>query len=90
MQEDDEINAWFYKANRDRPLADVLSDSSEVIQHLIVAVDALSDDNLQDPRLVGLLDDGEQLNGEFFFGHFHDEHEADMRAWLERVRKKAS
>lgn len=90
LQEDDEINAWFYEANRDRPLADVLSDSREVIQQLIVAVDALSDDNLQDPRLVGLLDDGEQLNGAFFFGHFHDEHEADMRAWLERVRKNAS
>jgi hypothetical protein len=72
------------------PLADVLSDSREVIQQLIVAVDALSDDHLQDPRLVGLLDDGEQLNSAFFFGHFHDEHEADMRAWLERVKKKAS
>src|SRR5215472_5520056 len=27
LQEDDEINAWIYEANRDRPLADVLSDS---------------------------------------------------------------
>src|SRR5215831_6040859 len=50
LQEDDEINAWIYEANRDRPLADVLSDSREVFQQLIVAVDALSDDNLQDPR----------------------------------------
>src|SRR5579872_5763038 len=35
LQEDDDvdkINAWFYKANRDRPLADVLVDSREVIQ----------------------------------------------------------
>src|SRR5690242_11390143 len=28
----DEINAWMYKTNRDRPLADVLNDSREVFQ----------------------------------------------------------
>ncbi len=27
----DKINAWFYEANRDRPLADILADSREVI-----------------------------------------------------------
>src|SRR5205809_6380660 len=31
----DEINAWIYKANRDRPLADVLYDSREVFQQLV-------------------------------------------------------
>src|SRR5215469_18942768 len=31
----DEINAWIYKANRDRPLADVLNDSREVFQQLV-------------------------------------------------------
>jgi hypothetical protein len=83
LQEDDEINAWIYKANRDRPLTDVLSDSREVIQQLIAAIDALSDENLHDPRIVAWLD-GDQLTGKVFFGHFHDEHEADMRAWLDR------
>jgi hypothetical protein len=88
LHEDDEINAWFYEANRDHPLADVLVDSREVIQQLIAAVDAFSDDDLHDPRIVALLDDGEQLNGRFFFGHFHDEHEPDMRAWLEKVKRE--
>src|SRR6516164_10661959 len=37
----DEINAWIYKVNRDRPLADVLNDSHEVFQQLVAAVDAL-------------------------------------------------
>ncbi len=83
----DKINAWFYEANRDRPLADVLVDSREVIQQLIDAIDALSDDDFQDPRIVAWLD-GEQLNGRFFFGHFHDEHEPDMRAWLEKVKRE--
>src|SRR2546428_419446 len=42
----DEINAWIYKVNRDRPLADVLNDSHEVFQQLVAAVDALSDEQL--------------------------------------------
>src|SRR5579859_4006328 len=32
LQDVDEINAWIYEANRDRPLADVLRDSHEVFQ----------------------------------------------------------
>jgi len=27
----------------------------------------------------------ESIKPSDFFGHFHEEHEADMRAWLERV-----
>jgi len=86
LQEDDEINAWIYKANRDRPLADVLSDSPEVFQQLVDAIDAFSDDELQDPQRFEWLE-GEPLSGKFVFSHFHEEHEPDMRAWLDRVRR---
>jgi hypothetical protein len=44
LDEDDEvdqINAWMYKANRDRPLTDVLNDSREVFQQLVAEVCAL-------------------------------------------------
>jgi hypothetical protein len=44
LDEDDEvdqINAWIYKANRDRPLADVLNDSRQVFQQLVAEVSAL-------------------------------------------------
>jgi hypothetical protein len=88
LQEDDEINAWIYEANRDRPLADVLSDSREVIQQLVDAIDAFSDDELQDPQRFAWLE-GEPLSGKFVFSHFHEEHEPDMRAWLVRVQSKA-
>ena len=47
-------------------------------------------DGLVFERMYQVANTTEQLSGAFFFGHFHDEHEADMRAWLERVRKKAS
>ncbi len=76
----DEINAWIYKVNRDRPLADVLNDSHEVFQQLVAAVDALSDEQLNDPQRLPWFE-GERLTGAFLFGHFHEEHEPDMRAW---------
>ena len=86
LQEVDEINAWIYEANRDRPLADVLSDSREVFQQLVDAIAAFSDDELQDPQRIAWLE-GEPLSGKFVFSHFHEEHEPDMRAWLVRVRR---
>ena len=82
----DEINAWIYQANRDRPLADVLNDSREVFQQLVAEVSALSDEQLNDPQRFPWLE-GERLTGAFIFGHFHEEHEPDMRAWLSRVKQ---
>src|SRR5262249_37288304 len=35
LQEDDEINAWIYESNRDRPLAEVLNDSRDVFQQFL-------------------------------------------------------
>jgi uncharacterized damage-inducible protein DinB len=89
LQEDDEINAWIYESNRNRPLADVLSDSREAFQQLIDTLAAFSEDELQDlRRSLGLEE--EQVSGSMFFAHFHQEHEPDMRAWLEKVKKNAN
>lgn len=82
----DEINAWIYKVNRDRPLADVLNDSHEVFQQLVAEVSALSDEQLNAPQRLPWFE-GERLTGAFLFGHFHEEHEPDMRAWLARVKQ---
>ena len=82
----DGINAWIYQTNRDRPLADVLNDSHEVFQQLVEACDALSDEQLNDSQRFPWLE-GERLTGAFLFGHFHEEHEPDMRAWLARVKQ---
>lgn len=85
LQEVDDINAWIYESNRDRPLADVLSDSREVFQQLVDAIDAFSDVEIQDLQRIEWLE-GESLSGKLFFTHFHEEHEPDMRAWLVRVQ----
>lgn len=86
LREDDEINAWMYEANRNRPLADVLSDPREVFQQLVDTLDAISREELQNlRRILGLEED--QVSGSMFFAHFHQEHEPDMRAWLDKVKK---
>ena len=87
LQTDDEINAWIYAAHRDRPLAEVLRESRDVFQQLVEALDAFPEADLLDPGRFGWLE-GEPLTGAAFFGHFHEEHEPDMRAWLERIRRE--
>lgn len=87
LREDDEINAWIYESNRDRPLADVLSDSQEAFQQLVETLDAFSEDELQDLRRILGLEE-EQVSGSMFFAHFHQEHEPDMRVWLEKVKNE--
>ena len=37
-------------------------------------------------RILGLEE--EQVSGSMFFAHFHQEHEPDMRAWLDKVKKE--
>ena len=87
LREDDEINAWMYESNRDRPLADVLSDSREVFQQLVETLDAFSEDELQDLRRILGLEE-EQVSGSMFFAHFHQEHEPDMRDCLYKMKKE--
>jgi hypothetical protein len=86
LQTDDEINAWIYAANRDLPLADVLRDSRDVFDQLVEALAAFPEADLADPSRFPWME-GEPLSGAAFFGHFHEEHESDMRAWLARVRR---
>jgi hypothetical protein len=86
MQTDDEINAWIYGANRDRPLSDILADSRDVFDQLVDTLDAFPEAELLDSTRFAWLE-GEPLTAAALFGHFHEEHEADMRAWLDRVRE---
>ena len=88
LQNDDEINAWFYAADRDRPLADVLGDSRDVFAQLAETLGAFPEAELLDPERFPWLE-GEPLTAAALFGHFHEEHEADMRAWLERIRQES-
>lgn len=89
LQNDDEINAWFYVADRDRPLADVLRESREVFDQLAETLSAFPEADLRDPARFPWLE-GEPISGAALFGHFHEEHESDIRAWLDRVRREGN
>jgi hypothetical protein len=84
LETDDEINAWLYAANKDRPLSDALEESPAVFGQLVDTLSAFPEAELLDPRRFDWLE-GEPLSGALIFGHFHEEHEPDMRAWLEKI-----
>ena len=89
LETDDEINAWFHAADRDRPLTDVLSESRAVFQQLHDTLAAFPEAELADPASFPWLGSEDlPLTGAVFFGHFHEEHEADMRAWLAKVKRE--
>jgi hypothetical protein len=80
------INQRIYATNRERPLADVLMDSRESFDRLEAAVSALSEDDLFTPGRYSWLD-GAALGPaviEGTVGHFHEEHESGIRAFLDR------
>jgi hypothetical protein len=83
LQEDDEINAWFHQRDRDKSVTEVLSESRRVFQQLVSAIEKLPEDAIDDPARLPWMQ-GAPVTGATLFGHFHDEHEADMRAWLSR------
>lgn len=85
LQDDYAINAWIYGATHDQPLADILRDSRAVFDQLVATFAAFPEDELRDPARFPWLE-GETWNAAILFGHFHDEHEPDMRAFLARVR----
>jgi hypothetical protein len=84
----DAINAWFYETNRDKPLAQVLDESRETFARVERAIAALPEDALFEPGRFAWLHwtpDGlgpAVVRGSY--GHYHDEHEPEIRAWLTR------
>jgi hypothetical protein len=87
LQTDDEINAWMHASDRDRPLADVLAESRTVFAQLVDTLSVFPEADLLDPPRFDWMGD-EPWNGATFFGHFHEEHEPDMRAWLDQLRQE--
>jgi len=83
LAEDDEINAWFHARDRGKSVKDVLNESRRVFQQLVGAIQKMPEDTLDDPARFPWME-GTPLTGATLFGHFHDEHEADMRAYLSR------
>jgi hypothetical protein len=83
LQTDDEINAWMIASNRDRSLSAILQEDRAVLQQLVDTLSAFPEAELMELLRLRWLD-GEPLSGAVFFAHFHEEHEPDIRAWLNK------
>lgn len=83
LTSDDEINAWFYEREHGKSARQTLDESQQVYQQLRAAIAALPEDVLSNPANFPWLQ-GQRLTAPILFSHFHDEHEADMRAFLAR------
>ena len=81
LTEDDAINRWIYERNRDRPLRAVLDEADQSFVRLAAAIGALPAGELSTPGRFAWMD-GRPLSEGDFFGHFHEEHEGPVRAWL--------
>jgi hypothetical protein len=80
----DEINAFIYERNADRPLGDVLRDAWLVHDRLRGIVSGLSEEELNDPKRFAELDGkslGEALVSGSYYSHIRDEHGKDIKAW---------
>ncbi len=85
--DDNLINNWIYQANRDRPAADVIRESRESLQQLEAAIQALSEQDLTDSQRFAWMEGTaliETIMGNSM-GHFHEDHEPEIRAWLDGV-----
>jgi hypothetical protein len=91
LQADDELNAWIYGARHGSSVREILNESREVLQQLLAVIEELPDEvqieRIEPAYYFVWVGDKRFQPGEFF-DHFHDDHEAEMRAWLERVEKQ--
>jgi len=91
LQTDDEINAWMYETDRGRSSSEVLEETRQVFQQLLAAIETLSDEvrieHIEPAYYLVWVNDQRFPAGEFF-DHFYDDHEPDVRAWLERVEER--
>jgi len=87
FQTDDEINAWIYQSYRQRSVQDVLGETRQVLRQLITIIEDLPDDariEHLEPSYYLVWLGAERYVASEFFNHYHEDHEADVRAWLER------
>ena len=85
LSNDDEINDWIYEQNRERLLGEVVSESRESFARLGEIVQMLPDEALSDPAYFPWLEGqalGPAIVDGAFFGHWHEEHESEVRRWL--------
>ncbi|MCX6050722.1 MAG: ClbS/DfsB family four-helix bundle protein [Chloroflexi bacterium] len=92
LTSEDDSNTWVYESNRQRTIRHVLNDAHDVHEQLLAVLQALPEDcrieSIEAKFHVIWVNDQRFAVGEFFH-HFHDDHAADVRAWLGGVAQGA-
>lgn len=83
LQTDDAINDWIYRSSKDLSVGEVLVQSDGVFRQMVAALEGIPEETLANASQFPWME-GQPFDAAAFFGHFHEEHEADMRAWLAR------
>lgn len=82
--DEDAVNQWMQDQGRGRPTAEVLAAIDDSYDRLANALGAFPEEQLTDPAgLPGFEEIGAASEVDWV-SHWHDEHEADVRRWLER------
>ena len=81
--DDKSINDWIQDQSAGRSAAEVLADIDTSYDRLAAALERIPAETLTDPDGIPWLD-GEAAADVDWLGHWHDEHEASVRAWLGR------
>ncbi len=91
LQDGDDINAWIFEANHGRPARDVLAEARQTLEQILTVVASLPDDtpieadhDSSGKAYYRVRIGGVRFPPGEFFEHFHDDHEANVRAWLAR------
>lgn len=77
----EQINRFIHEQNHDRPLEEVLTESEKTLDNLQEALENLPEDAFADPNCFDWME-GKALGDVDIFGHWHEEHEQDVRQWM--------
>lgn len=79
----DEINDWIYQTHKDLSVSEVLAESDQVFQTLLAVIESLPEEVIETVHQLPWMN-GYPFNAAELFSHFHEEHEPELRAWMER------
>jgi hypothetical protein len=91
LESEDEINAWIHENYRNFSVQEVLEEMDHGLQQLLALMEGLPDDiriEHIEPAFYLVWIGSERYPVSEFFDHFRDDHEPDVRAWLEREESK--
>ena len=81
LDDDDAVNDWLQARAAGRPAAEILAEIDASYDRLAAALSRLPAEVLTDPDGLPWLDGAAAADVDWL-GHFHDEHEPSVRAWL--------